>query len=84
MEQRLRKELNEHTRIKEEFKKITRTGRQPALSGRETLEKRQKREDRVSGRSFEDSSQDYTDSSSFNNPSTGMVIPEMSDNDGEE
>ena len=46
----MRKEINEQTRIKEEFKKINRTGKQPG-PGKETKEKRKKREERVSGRS---------------------------------
>ena len=79
MEQRLRKEINDSTRIKEDFKRINRTGRQPTLSG-STKQQKKKREDRVSGRSFEESSQDYTDSSSNSKSFTGMIIPEMSDN----
>ena len=69
--------MDEEQRIKEEFKRINRTGRQPTLH--QTREQKQRREDRVSGRSVEESSQDYTDSSSFNNPNNCMVIPEMSD-----
>lgn len=80
-EEKLRLEINESVRIQEELKKLSRRGRQPSLLG-ETKEKRKKREDRVSGKSFESDQnesesnikQDYDrDSSIVGNM---MVIPE--------
>ena len=66
------KAMNEKARIKDEISKITRTGRQPPLRG-STKEQKQKREDRVSGRSFDSYG---TSDSSNNNPNNMMVIPE--------
>lgn len=64
-------------RIQQEMQKITRTGRQPGFQ-KESQEVRKKREDRVSGRSFENSSHKsiISDNSSRTVSGNMMVIPE--------
>ncbi len=72
---RLRKEVNESARLKDELNKGTRTGRQPSLCG-ESKEAKKKREDRVSGRSFGENSYGESDTSSYISANNKMVIPE--------
>ena len=79
MEERLRIEINEGTRIKEEVKRLTRTGRQPSMQVE--TDKAKKREDRLSGRSFEGESsnepmQSDVDTNSFSTSNNMMMIPE--------
>lgn len=76
-EEKLRQEINESVRIQEELKRLSRRGRQPSLSG-ETKEQRKKREDRVSGKSFESDQSENVHVSDRDSTIVGnmMVIPE--------
>lgn len=71
--------------MRDEYKQKTRMGRQPSLS-KETKEAKKKREDRVSGKSFEggfSSSDNISDSSSFMDPRNVMQVPELEDGTNE-
>lgn len=76
IDEKLSKAAINSIRIKQDIQKATRTGRQPALA-KETVEKRKKREDRVSGKSFDGSSRSIvSDNSSFSGRNNMMMIPE--------
>ena len=85
LQEKLQNATNEGISIKEALEKLPRHGRQPSIK-KESKEKRRKREDRVSGRSFENGSQKSStgpesDTSSFmggggNGGGNMMFIPE--------
>mmetsp|Transcript_18682 Transcript_18682/g.23319 ORF Transcript_18682/g.23319 Transcript_18682/m.23319 type:complete len:103 (-) Transcript_18682:331-639(-) len=84
MEDKLRKEVNETQSLKDEYKRVCRTGRQPALRG--SIGGDQKKKDRVSGKSFgagTSSSETVSDSSSLIDPRNVMQIPELDDENEE-
>ncbi len=66
IEELLRSAITDGQNMRDEYKQRTRMGRQPSLGG-ESKEAKKKREDRVSGKSFEgfSSSDNISDSSSF-------------------
>ena len=80
MEEQLRQAISNGQSMRDEYKQRTRMGRQPSLSG-ESKEAKKKREDRVSGKSFEgfSSSDNISDTSSFMDPRNVMQVPELED-----